>query len=492
MSAAVSRRVPARCGVAIVGGGISGLSAAHRLIETGEAPPGGLVVLEAASRAGGQIETIRDGAYVFEAGADTMVTQKPAGLALCRRLDLEDELIRPYEGGAAVHVLHRGRLVPVPEGFLLVGPTRLGPLLASRLFSPAGKLRMIAERFLPPVPPASGDESVRAFVTRRFGREAFERAAEPMVGGLFTADSDRLSMQMTLARFLELERRAGSVWRGLAAARARRTDGGDSAHPVALRGGMQALVERLVERIGPARLVSGAPVTRVAPASGGSWRVTVDGVTGLIADAVVLACPAFVAAELLRDFSTALARDLGALDYASCATVNLVYDREAVGAPLAGFGFFVPRSCGVPVLACSHVSRKFEGRAPADRVVLRVYLGGALHRGALDLADGALIDAAHAFLAPLLRIDRRPCLARLHRHDRAMPQLPVGDLERVRSIERGAARHAGLFLCGGALGAVGIPDCIRSGERAAEQALEYLARAENTDLSEPRGVGEAV
>jgi len=488
-------RIPARCGVAIVGAGITGLSSAHRLLEAGAVPAGEVVVLEAAERLGGQIRTLQDGPYLLEAGADTLVTQKPAGLALCRRLGLGEELIRPYAGGATVHVVRGGKLFPVPDGFMLVGPTRLAPLLASRLFSPAGKLRMIAERFLPPASAEAADESLRSFVTRRFGRESFERVAEPVVGGLFTADSDRLSMQMNLSRFLDLERRSGSVWRGLAAARSRRESGGDAADPVALRRGMQTLVERLAERLAAATLFTGARVTLLAPAPAGAWRVTVHGVGSVVAHAVVLACPAFVAAELLREVDPALAAGLGDLEYASCATVNLVYDRAAVLAPPAGFGFFVPRTEGVPVLACSHVSRKFEGRAPADHVVLRVYLGGALHGDVLDLGDRELVETAHAYLAPLLRLGQPPRLARVHRHARAMPQLSVGDLERVRALEQRSARHDGLFLCGGGLGAIGIPDCIRSGEGAAEQAREYLARPARVGVaafSRPLGCGHGV
>lgn len=479
-------RLPERCRVAIVGGGITGLATALRLVESGAFDVRDVVVLEASGRLGGQIRTIHDGPYVFEAGADTMVTQKPEGLALCRRLGLESEIVRPYAAGATVYIARRGRLIPVPEGFALVGPTRLGPLLGSPLFSPAGKLRMIFERFLS-ADVTREDESVRDFVTRRFGREAFERAAEPVVGGLFTADCDRLSLRSTLPRFADLERRAGSVWRGLSAARLSpaAAAGPRASDPVALRGGMQGLVDRLAERLGAATVVTGARVSRLARTPRG-LTLAFDGRASLLADAIVLASPAFVSAELVRDVAPRLAAGLAGLEHASCATVNLVYDRAAVASPPAGFGFFVPRGEQSSVLAASHVSRKFEGRAPADRVVLRAYLGGALHPRILDGSDEELIEAAHAFLAPLLGLSSAPLLARVHRHDRAMPQPAVGDVERVRALECDERDHDGLFLAGGALGAIGIPDCIRSGEAAADRALEHVASEGRTAVSRAR------
>lgn len=474
MSAPAAAGFPSRCRVAIVGGGITGLSAAHRLIETDAVDPSDVAVLEADDRLGGQIRSLRDGEFLFEAGADTMVTQKPAGLALCHRLGLEQELVFPYSGKPGVHVLRRGKLFRVPDGFMLVGPTRLGPLLRSPLFGPADKLRMILERFVPPAASPSGDESLRSFVTRRFGRAAFERVAEPIVGGLFTADSDRLSMQMTLSRFLDVERRSGSVWRGLARMRDPRSGAPHATEPVALRGGMQQLVDRLVERLSRITVATGTPVRRLARSRAGRWEVDCGNGRVLAADAVVLACPAFVAARLLRQVAPALAGGLADLDYASCATINLVYDRRSVARTPRGFGFFVPRTEGLPLLACSYVSQKFPGRAPDDRLVLRAYVGGALHGEILELDDPGLVERVDGLLRPLLGISGEPLLARVQRHPRAMPQYPVGDLERVRRIERQLQDHDDLSVCGGSLDAIGLPDCIRSGERAADRVAEHL------------------
>ncbi|HXV77875.1 MAG TPA: protoporphyrinogen oxidase [Candidatus Polarisedimenticolaceae bacterium] len=483
--------LPAHCRVAIVGGGISGLAAAHRLVETGSVRGTELVLVEREDRIGGQVRTLRTDPYLLEAGPDTMVTQKPAGLALCRRLGLEPELIRPYRGEPTVHVLRHGRVHRVPDGFSLVGPTRLAPLLASGLFGPAAKIRMIAERFLPPVPPAEGDESLRSFVTRRYGRAAFERVAEPIVGGLFTADADRLSMQLTLPRFLDLEAQSGSVWRGLSNARNGTT--GSAAHePVALRGGMQQLVDRLEQRLTGVTIATRTAARSLARADAGGWLLELETGQVLRAEAVVLACPGFVAARLLRSLAPRLADRFGELDYASCATINLVYRRGDVADRHEGFGFFVPRTEGIPLLACSYVSRKFPDRAPADRLVLRAYVGGALHAELPALEDRILVARVHALLQSLLGITRPPSFARVHRHPQAMPQYVVGDLARVRDIERLLADQRGLFVCGGSLDAIGLPDCIRSGERAADRVDQHLERRPRARRIDRSGSGPAL
>lgn len=476
---------PARiCRVAVVGGGITGLAASLRLAECGPAcgEPEAVVVLEADPRPGGQIRTERAGPYLLEAGPDSLVTQKPAALALCERLGLGDGVLRIPARPGTIQILRRGRLVPVPDGIVLMAPTRLWPAFRSPLFSPWGVVRMALEPFVP-VGRQGDDESLGAFVRRRFGKEALDRLAEPVLAGLFTADPDRLSMRLALPRLLELERTHGSVSRALRAARQAGL-GNHSGRPhagagglVSLRCGMGSLIERLVSSLPRGTVQTGARVAAVERmAGGGGWRLTLagPGPRTIEADAVLLACPSYAAAEAVAGLDRGLARDLEGLDYASCATVSLAYRRADVRRPSEGHGFFVPGAEGVPILACTYVSRKFPERAPQDAMLLRAFLGGTRDPDVLSRDDAALARQAHDALAPILGIEGAPVFTRVHRHALAMPQYAVGDTIRIDRIRGALGAHPGLFLAGSAVGAVGVPDCVRSGTVVAEQTIAYL------------------
>lgn len=459
--------------IVVVGGGVTGLAAAHRLVErarAGEAIPP-VLVLEAAERAGGQVCTERRGDVVLEAGPDTVVAQKPAAVALCARLGLQGELedVAARHGGTSV--LWNGKLHRVPEGFVMMAPTRLLPVLRSSLFSWRGKVRMAMEPLVRARPGSVDDESLASFVSRRFGREALVRAAEPIVASIFTADAERLSLRATLPRFLDLERRHGSVARGLSTAMTT-NHAPASARPgafVALRGGMSRLVEGLLARLPAGSVRTGARVDAIARDASGSLVVTLSGGERIRSAAVLLACPAFEGARMMRALDPALAAKLGELPYASCATVSLVYPRSALGAPLDSFGFFVPRAAALPILACSCVSEKFPARAPSDVVVLRAFLGGATRPAILDLSDAELERASAECLARILRIGGPPRAAFTHRFPRSMPQYDVGAVRWLEEVARRAAAIPGLAIVGSAAGAVGIPDAVRSGEEAADR-----------------------
>ncbi|MBI2879024.1 MAG: protoporphyrinogen oxidase, partial [Candidatus Rokubacteria bacterium] len=459
------------------GGGIAGLAAAHRLTELARERGLGLslTLLEARDRLGGTIATERAGGFLIEAGPDSFLTDKPWGLALVERLGLGERLIGTREGSRRVFVVHRGRLHPLPEGFLLLAPTRLGPLLRSRLFSWPGKLRMALDLVLPRGR-ETADESLASFVRRRLGREALERVAQPLVAGIYTADPESLSLAATMPRFLELERRHRSLILGLRAEAARRA-GAASASGVryglfaSLAGGMGELVEALAGRLADAvRLKS--PVAGLSRSDRPPrWRIYLaDGGT-LEADGVMLATEAHAAARIAADLDPELARDLAGIPYASSATVTLGYRREAIAHPLDGFGVVVPRSERRPIIACTFSSLKYPGRAPEGHVLLRAFLGGALQEGMLALDDEALAATARAELAALLGITGPPELVRVHRHPAAMPQYRVGHLELVAGIEARLARHPGLALAGSAYRGVGLADTIHSAETAASHLL---------------------
>jgi oxygen-dependent protoporphyrinogen oxidase len=470
--------------VVVIGGGITGLAAAHRLVEHGapDGSPASVVVLEADDRAGGQIRTERHGDFLFEGGPDALVAQKPAGVALCERIGLGPELCNLGGGHAGTQVFHRGRLHRVPDGFLMMAPTRLGPVLRSTLFSWRGKLRMACEPFVARRPATCDDETLASFVGRRFGREVLERVAEPVMAGLFTADADRLSLRLTMPRFLDLEAVDGSVTRGLRrAARARAPlrpfgHGTGRGGFVAVTGGLSRIVEALVARLPRGCVRTGARVSGVDASSvAGGWSVRLASGETLRAGAVLFACPAGEAALALRAQDERLANELLRLRYASCATVNIVYRRGDVGARLEGFGFFVPRTEDLPILACSYVSEKFEGRAPAGSAVFRAFLGGATRPLALDADDKGLIRQTHDTLRRILAIGGEPVFAKVYRSPRAMPQFEIGARAAIETIQDRAGAHPGLFLAGSVAGAFGLPDCIRSGEAAADRVAAFLA-----------------
>jgi oxygen-dependent protoporphyrinogen oxidase len=374
-------------------------------------------------------------------------------------------------------VLHDQRLFDLPRGFRLLVPTRVGPLLGSPLFSYRGKLRILAERFVPRRNPTAGDETLRRFVSRRFGRELFERVAEPILGGLFTADADRLSLEMSLPRLRELERRYGSVSRGVARVRVRRGPGTvESGGFISLRSGLGSLVTHLAERLPDGSVCCDARLRRLRfDQAAGEWVLQAEGMEELRARTVILTCPAFEAARLLSGSDDRLCEALRELRYASCVTVNLGYVASQIRRPLQSYGFFIPRNAGLPLLACSHVSGKFAERAPAGHVLLRAFLGGALAPDTLDAPDDRLAQTAHETLRQLLGIEGGPMLATVHRYPRSMPQFAVGHRGRIDAMQERLRDHPGLLLAGAALGAVGLPDCIRSGERAAKAALSHVA-----------------
>jgi oxygen-dependent protoporphyrinogen oxidase len=464
--------------IVVVGGGIAGLAAAHRLVELSRERglPVELTLLEARDRLGGTIATERSGGFLIEAGPDSFLSEKPWALQLCQRLGITDRLVRTDDRFRKTFVVHRGKLHPLPEGFQLLAPTRLLPLLTSRLFSWPGKLRMALDLLLPRRPD-SGDESLGAFVRRRLGKEALERVAQPLVAGIYTADPDQLSLAATMPRFLELERKKRSLilalWRQSlkAPAQAKGVSGARWSLFVTFADGMETLVAALATRLPPGALRLETPVAALTR-TGNLWAVRLASGEALEAHGVVLAAESHRSARLVRELNPELARLLGEIPYASSATVSLGYRRQEIPHPLDGFGFVVPRSEGRPILACTFSSVKYPGRAPEGHTLLRVFLGGALDEGVLKEEDESLMAIARGQLGELLGVTRPPVLARIHRHPLSMPQYRVGHLEKVARIEKAVEGEPGLALAGSGYRGVGIADCVRSGEDAATRLFE--------------------
>ncbi|MCZ6822323.1 MAG: protoporphyrinogen oxidase, partial [Deltaproteobacteria bacterium] len=466
--------------VAVVGGGLSGLVTAYRL--TKRAEPGcnvSLRLFEANDRLGGQVQTEQRGDWLFETGPDSMVTAKAAASDLCRELGLGDELIAP-RSAATFSLVHDRRLHPLPAGFRLIAPTEPAPLLRSRLLSWPGKLRMLLEPWVPRRAALEDglaeDESVEDFVVRRFGRQAYERIAEPVLGGLFVADATRLSARRALGPFVELERREGSVLRGLRAASApSKAPSAEAAHrsgppapsQLALERGLGSLITRLIEEIPASWLQLGCGVKAIRPVPEQPlWHVeTTSG--GWRAREVVLACPAPRCRDLLQAALPAVARALEEICFGSCVTVNAVYRRSDLKRLPSDFGFFVPRSEPYHILAANFSSEKFTARAPEEHVVVRTFQGGALDPDALDLDDKALTQRSHEDIADLIGATAPPLSSLVRRLRQSMPQFELGHFDRVEDLRRQIEAHRGLHIVGSGLGVYGLPDCVASGEKAA-------------------------
>jgi protoporphyrinogen/coproporphyrinogen III oxidase len=367
--------------------------------------------------------------------------------------------------------VHAGRLHALPDGFLLLAPTQLWPLVVSRLFTWPGKLRMGFDLLLPRGPQRS-DESLGSFVTRRLGREALERVAQPLVGGIYTADPSDLSLAATMPRFLEMERQWRSIiwamWRQLRRTppAARATSGARWSLFVSVDDGMQSLVDALAQRLPEGVVRLGSAVTALRREQ--CWQVGLADGSVIDADAVVLATPAHQSARFGAELDPALATELTGIPYASSATVSLAYRREEIPHPLDGFGFVVPLVEARSIVACTYSSIKYPGRAPREHILLRAFVGGAMQQRLFDQDDAAMAESVRRELRELLGVTREPILTRIHRHPHAMPQYRVGHLERMQRIDASVAQYPGLALAGNAYRGVGIPDCIHSGEVAAE------------------------
>jgi len=476
----------------IIGGGIAGLATAFALQERNYE----FVLIESAPRWGGKITTAREDGFTVEGGPDSFITQKAGGLELCRKLGLENQLVGSNSGKAAkTYIYSSGRLQAMPEGMMLMAPTMILPMLRTRLISWPGKLRMGLELLIPRKR-GDEDESLAAFVRRRLGHELLDKIAGPLMGGIHSADPERLSLRSTFPTFLEMERKH----RSLTLAMLKRKKQPASPHSAAastapaapgvtpaakrpsmfmtLRGGLQQLTEALVAHLPPQSLRANTRVVAVRREAS-AYRIDLSDGTSLLADDVVFATPSYVAADLLRTVDAALADQLSAIRYVSTATVSLGYRRSDITHPLQGAGFIVPHSEGRQINACSWSSAKFDHRAPEDSVLLRVFLGGALAESLAEQDEATLIRIAREEMRIILGITAEPVLTKAYRWHKANPQYDLGHESRLVAIEQTLERLPGLHVVGAAYRGAGLPDCIQSGTRAAQAIATRHASAQN-------------
>ncbi len=473
--------------IGIVGGGVAGLVAAfelRRLLPPGDACE--IHLFEAAGRLGGTVQTSAVDGYLLEHGADMFACQPAAALQLCEHLGLTSQLIRAEPTARGAAIVHRGNLIRVPDGFVLMRPTRVRPMLTTPLLSLAGKMRLLSERWVPPLSGAE-DESVAQFATRRLGGEVYRRLVQPLVGGIYTGNCDELSMAATMPQFWKMEQEDGSLW---AATRRRRREGDDQIELASagarydqfrsLPGGNQQLLNTLTATLPAGTVHTGCRVTSVTPwqsQPGSGWRITIDGSgppeTAQPFDHVIIAAPAAAAAKLLSTSDqtpiaqttpaqalTEITDRLASIGAASSAVVALGVRSADLLRNIPIAGFVVPQIENRPILAASFTSDKFPGRAPDGQRLIRVFFGGRLNPEVLQRDDAELIQIARQQLGELIGLVGTPILAQVIRWHHAMPQYTVGHQQRVGEIETRLDELPGLHLAGNSYSGVGLAPTI--------------------------------
>jgi protoporphyrinogen/coproporphyrinogen III oxidase len=500
--------------VAVLGGGISGLSAAYFLSQTRrQGAPIETTLFEAGTRLGGIIRTEEVGGFIVEGGPDSFLAEKPEAAALCRELSLGDSLIGSNDRHRRIYILHSSafrpnRLVPLPEGLVLFVPTQLRGIISTPLLPFPDKLSIVLNRFRQHDAPgvrttgesSSGDqgrelcdESVAAFVARHFGKAMLENIADPLLAGIFGGDTAKLSMRSALPHFCQMEHETGNLTRAIVASRAKRERDSENA-PIplflSLKQGMEALVRALISHLDDVSLLTGKRIVRIEPIQNGNG----DGPSGSRgsrakhcryricyadggfhdADAVIIALPAHESSRLVNTLDASLSRELAGISYSSALTVALGYRPGVCAALPKGFGFLVPRSQNRHLLACTFVHQKFDHRAPAGHALIRCFLGGARDPDVLHLSDDEVLAIVNRELEQILGLSSKPEFFRVFRWPAAMPQYEVGHAARLDRIQTRLKELPGLLLAGNIYTGVGISDCIRSARSAAEKAVTML------------------
>jgi oxygen-dependent protoporphyrinogen oxidase len=456
--------------VVVIGGGISGLATARALEQrvTGDLR---VTVLEGSARLGGNISTLRHNGFTVDAGPDSWVASKPEARNLVEDVGLARDIIPTIEGSRRVYILHQGKLVPMPEGFVLGIPTEFSPVFKSGLFTWDEIARMGLDLFIPPKS-TDEDESVSSFLSRRLGDAIADRLAGPLLGGIFAGDARQISVRAAFPQLVASEKKYGSLVRAMQAAKKERARRAEDSAFLSLKGGMSDLVTATAHLLKIADVRKNEPVKRIARLADddtrGRWAV--ESVQGTyIADDVVLAIPPVRARPLLAELDAAFDDSLAGFVAHSTATVFLGFRTRAISHPLDATGFIVPESERRPILASTWVTSKWEHRAPSGHALLRVFIGGARSEGELDRDDYGLVSLARRQLNEIMGITALPVFSRVFRFDHGSPQMHVGHLARMERVKRELANHPGLYLAANGYKGTGIPDCIKQGNEVAEQ-----------------------
>jgi oxygen-dependent protoporphyrinogen oxidase len=472
--------------VAIIGGGISGLSAAYYLEqERAKGAPVEYTLFESSDRLGGVMFSDKIGDCLVEGGPDSFLTEKPWASQLCAELGIAHDLIGSNDSQRITYILAKGRLVPMPDGLMFMVPTKLIPTALTSLFSWSTKFKMLGELLHPPRP-VGKDETVAEFVERHFGSEVVDRLADPLLSGVYGGDAASLSVRAVLPRFVEMEEHYGSLCRAMLAARkklaAMQKAKGYAPKPLfsSLKGGMQQMIDAIVARLDPQSLRTSTAVSQLSRKDGGWELVTPRGAEQF--DGVIFATPARIASTMLAETDAQLSADLGKVQYSSSITVTLGYLREQLKTCPPGFGFLVPRSEGTRMLATTFVHTKFPFRAPDDKALVRCFLGGAKDQGVLKLSDDEITSLVRKELKQITGVAADPWFVKVYRWDRAMAQYTPGHLERIERIGQALKQIQNLAIAGNFYKGIGVPDCVRTGKEAAQQMANLARHGSGRDV----------
>lgn len=457
--------------VAVIGGGITGLAAAHRIHEL--APQAEVHLFEASGQIGGVLRTESIEGYLVEHSADMFTTAEDDAIELCRRMNYDQNLVFPNEDNRRALLVHNGKLTPMPTGLSLMLPTDIEALLTSPLLTAAGKERLLEEEKIPPRT-SDEDESVAEFARRRFGNDVYTSIIQPMVGGIYTGDPEKLSMQSTMAKFLKLEQKFGSLTAAgrESASPDRQASGARYSLFRTPKLGMQDWVTQLANRL-PARTISlDSPVEAIAR-DGEQWRLQC-GKSWRAFDGVVVAVESPTASRLLQPIAPSASSAFAEMTASSTAIVVVGHDRSQFDHPLDAFGFIVPAAENRKILAASFASNKYPGRAPDEKILVRIFIGGELQAALLQHTDKELIAIARSEMQSLTGMQGESDFAKVVRWPNSMPQYNLGHQQRVAAIETEIGELAGLEVAGKTLTGVGLPACIRSAESAAARVVERL------------------
>lgn len=450
---------------AIIGGGISGLSAAYYLrkqsIEKGFQLE--LTLFEKNNSLGGVFDTLEHEDLILEQGPDSFITTKPWALDLIKGLGLEGSLINTNEKNRRTFVYIDEKLKPLPEGFFMIAPSKLLPFLRSDFFSLSGKLRILLEMLIPKKNVV--DESLESFITRRFGKEALIKAAEPLIGGIYTSDSKELSLRATMPQFLEMEKKDGSVIKALL----KKSFGGDKDKSGAryskfytLKEGMISLVEEIKKQANIDNLKLNTEVTEVIQFDS-KWLVNKNDYF----DSVIISTPSYITSSAIKRLDPKLATQLSEIEYASSVVVNMIFDKSEFKNKPDGFGIVIPPKENMNLIACSFYTEKFPERTSSNDLVMRCFLGGKHKPEVIKWGDEKIISNLKSELQKIFGVNNKPLRIFIRRYEKSMPQFKVGHVKKVENILKAVSNYKGLAVCGNVYYGVGIPDCIRSGKEAA-------------------------
>ena len=472
--------------VIIIGGGISGLSTAYHLQESARASglPVSYTLIEGENRLGGKIITEQVDGFTVEGGPDCFLRQKPWASELSHKLGLGDDLMGTNDERRKLFVVNKRRLTPLPDGVMLIIPTRIAPFVTSTLISWSGKMRMGMDLLIPPRK-SNGDESIANFVRRRLGEEALEKIAEPLLSGIHVSDPEDQSLLATFPRFRDLELKYGNLIFGmLAQMRAAQKATPTNPTPVAqntpsslfitLKNGLGQVINALENQLMDGQIVKGTKVVSVERTADGSYMVETQDGRKFVGCAVVLATPAYISADLLNGIAPELSTRLKTIRYVTTATISLGYARSELNHALHGFGFVVPRRERKEkhvVTACTWTSTKFNHRVAEENALIRCFVGGPGQEEVVERDDESLIRAVLHDLKELMGITAYPVFQRIYRWHKANPQYDVGHLDKVGEIQALCAQFSGLYVTGSAFEGVGVPDCVRQGKQTAQKLI---------------------